>query len=625
MRKLTLWLISSLLLSFSVFAQQGTYSTQHPAYELDGKAVLGRLENVYFIGNEKYKDIPFEGKIDTGADTTSVHADNIHVYSTNPKYSQWSDDALLKKVVDEFGGSASNWWLKEFDTPERNLALNVRFTVTSPYSGEVVAFEKPLARVSVVRSRTSEEPLYRPVINLQMKIGEVEAETEASLTNRENFSSPVLIGKTFLREQAWVFAGYDYLQEQQDATLIGKEEAMLVNGAPMTVSISLSSSLSILHATNIRVDDNKRQVQFDTKDNQGAVHSFTLPLVRMISFGDTKRPEVSVPVKGGEHFEKRLAVYLKDRSEFSSQLRLGTDALSRHFVVSASEKNRLERPKQGYADFIAKQQPLIVSPEERILVDGISIDAKPNLRVQTPVLKVSSFEISSGDKEEQVTYYLNDEQQALVKFTKPILRKIKVGKSVRPVVLMRLEADGRYAEYEVALEQLSKGESAVFLIGQKAKSGGVLINTRTTLLLESHSLVKAGYIENATVEGMVFPAKLDTGADVSSMHAEAIRLYRHEGQDMVDFTYQNDQGTKQQFTKKVERMMTIKAKDGEEPNHRPVVLMEVEIGGIKEKIEVNLQDRSRFAYSMILGKNFLRHGVVVSSDSTFLLGGAEKE
>lgn len=190
---------------------------------------------------------------------------------------------------------------------------------------------------------------------------------------------------------------------------------------------------------------------------------------------------------------------------------------------------------------------------------------------------------------------------------------------------MRLEADGRYAEYEVALEQLSKGESAVFLIGQKAKSGGVLINTRTTLLLESHSLVKAGYIENATVEGMVFPAKLDTGADVSSMHAEAIRLYRHEGQDMVDFTYQNDQGTKQQFTKKVERMMTIKAKDGEEPNHRPVVLMEVEIGGIKEKIEVNLQDRSRFAYSMILGKNFLRHGVVVSSDSTFLLGGAEKE
>ena len=119
---------------------------------------------------------------------------------------------------------------------------------------------------------------------------------------------------------------------------------------------------------------------------------------------------------------------------------------------------------------------------------------------------------------------------------------------------------------------------------------------------------------------MSFPVKLDTGADVSSMHAQNIKLYKKDGIDMVDFVYENEQGDKQSFTRKVVRMMTIKAKDGEKANFRPVVKMDVQIGDIKEKVKVNLQDRSRFKYSMIVGKNFLRHGVVVTSDKTFLLG-----
>jgi hypothetical protein len=119
--------------------------------------------------------------------------------------------------------------------------------------------------------------------------------------------------------------------------------------------------------------------------------------------------------------------------------------------------------------------------------------------------------------------------------------------------------------------------------------------------------------------------KLDTGADVSSMNAKEIKLYQKEGKDMVDFVYENKQGDKKSFTRQVVRMMTVKAKEGEKANHRPVVKMDVQIGDIRKKVKVNLQDRSRFGYSMILGENFLRHGVVVTSDSKFLLGGSEKD
>ncbi|GAL14691.1 hypothetical protein JCM19233_5703 [Vibrio astriarenae] len=51
---------------------------------------------------------------------------------------------------------------------------------------------------------------------------------------------------------------------------------------------------------------------------------------------------------------------------------------------------------------------------------------------------------------------------------------------------------------------------------------------------------------------------------------------------------------------------------------RPVVMMNIKLGDVEKKVRVNLQDRSRFEYSMILGKNFLKYGAVVSSDEQYI-------
>ncbi len=88
---------------------------------------------------------------------------------------------------------------------------------------------------------------------------------------------------------------------------------------------------------------------------------------------------------------------------------------------------------------------------------------------------------------------------------------------------------------------------------------------------------------------------------------------------MVSFTYENDYGAKREFTREVVNVMKITAKKGEKKNVRPVVEMRVKLGDLEKKIEVNLQDRERFKFSMILGKNFLKHGVLVSSDSNYIL------
>ncbi|MEO0890325.1 MAG: RimK/LysX family protein, partial [Pseudomonadota bacterium] len=174
---------------------------------------------------------------------------------------------------------------------------------------------------------------------------------------------------------------------------------------------------------------------------------------------------------------------------------------------------------------------------------------------------------------------------------------------------------------EFAIDVLEKDdqEQPFFVFGHNMAKGGVLLNTRADHLLDARPLFKAGHIEVAEVEGMFFPVKLDTGADVSSINAKNIKQFKKDGKDMVSFTYENDSGMKKEFTKPVVDVMRIKAKKGEKANVRPVVEMHVKLGELEKKIRVNLQDRSRFHYSMILGKNFLKHGAIVASDTNYIV------
>ncbi|MCJ2378978.1 RimK/LysX family protein [Vibrio sp. ZSDZ34] len=613
-------LATSLTAAWSVSAAN-IATTQSPALSIQDKAVLGRIESVYYEDIKELKGIPFVGKIDTGADTTSMHAERVHVRSLNPKYQGLEDAELLKTIVNEYGGSASDWWLEEFDNEERSFKGVVTFDLRHPYSGEVITLERPLARTSVIRSRTSATPIYRPVVKIPMRIAGKTVETEVNLTDRSGFTAPILIGKTFLTNNAWVMAGYDYLQTQDDALVIGRKGSGEIDDVPVGVSLSLKNNHSILHATNIEINEMNRSVSFDLSGREEATKRVTYPLEKMLSIGDQTYPLVYVPFSIGDQFSEHVLVYLKDRSKFSTQLRLGQNTLSRFFVIDTQSKELLGSKKQTFAARL-KSKPLVVSPVEELILDGQPLSAEPSFTVSTPLLKLPSFEMIEAKGRDKVEYYLSNDLGNSEKITKTILRKIRVGETVRPVVDGEFIVGGKAVNVEFALEALDgdEGDEPYFIIGKKAVKAGVVINTRSENLLDAYPIFTAGHIENATVEGMTFPVKLDTGADVSSMNALNIKQFKKDGKSMVSFTYSNDMGKKQDFTREVVDIMRIKGKKGEKANIRPVVNMRVKLGDVEKTIRVNLQDRSRFHYSMILGKNFLKYGAVVSSDENFLLG-----
>ncbi|HHF2918071.1 peptidase [Vibrio sp. VGrn 2] len=612
---LALALTSALLVAPLSWAQSISATTQDPVYQLDDKLVLGRVESVYYSDIPELKAVPFIGKIDTGADTTSMHAENIHVSSSHPDYQNLKDNELLWAIVDDLGGTKAKWDADTF----KPYQVKVSFTVPHPYTGKEIQITDDLERVSAIRSRTSKKPILRPTIKMPMTIAGHTVDTEVNLTKRTQFSSPILIGKTYLDNNAWVFAGYDYLQEQPSAKMIGKKETVEVEGVPYKISISTTSRYTNVHALDIKVDKKNNEVSFTLEGENGKRHPMTLPLVRMLKTTKSERPLVYLPVKIDENETQRWLVYLRDRSKFSSQIRLGQDVASQHFVIDTDRENLLGGVEKTFKSAL-KSKPLVISPEEQVTIDGYTVPAYPTFTVKTPLLRVNGFEVTEKGKDESVTFYLMNDEGKEEKITKPVVKKLKVGSTVRPVVDGDFLFGSKETSMEFALDVLDEDETQPFFVfGHDIAKGGVLLNTRADHLLDAGPLFKAGHIEVAEVEGMSFPVKLDTGADVSSINAKDIKRFQKDGKDMVSFIYENDLGMTKAFTREVVDVMRITAKKGEKANERPVVEMHVKLGELEKKIRVNLQDRGRFHYSMILGKNFLKHGAVVSSDTNYIV------
>lgn len=127
----------------------------------------------------------------------------------------------------------------------------------------------------------------------------------------------------------------------------------------------------------------------------------------------------------------------------------------------------------------------------------------------------------------------------------------------------------------------------------------------------------AGYIENVKINGMLIPAKLDTGADVCSVDAEVLRTYQDGKKTYVEFNLINDKGEKINLTAQRVRVAQIKLRTGGY-QERPVVKLNVTIGSISKDVEVNLANREGFEYRVLIGRNFLQYGVLVDSSQTYI-------
>ncbi|GAA5477313.1 ATP-dependent zinc protease [Haloferula helveola] len=132
----------------------------------DPVQIYGWKEWVFL--NDGKADMKMAAKFDTGAYTSSIHAEE-------------------KKLFERDG---KKW---------------VRFVVTDPSEKDFprIRVEAPLVRIARVKEPggNSEE---REVVRLAFRVGDRKLKADFTLSNRSNMLNPMLIGRTTIRELGWV-------------------------------------------------------------------------------------------------------------------------------------------------------------------------------------------------------------------------------------------------------------------------------------------------------------------------------------------------------------------------------------------------------------------------------------
>lgn len=137
---------------------------------------LGYIENVW-VGNLA---LEMKGKLDTGADTSSIHAYDVEVYKR---------------------GERDNW---------------VRFRLIGK-DGRTIRFDQNVIRFAQIKTKTG-GAIRRPVIHLPVCVGGKWGRAEVNLADRGDFEYEALIGREFLANRVLVDSSRTYMSDADCGT-----------------------------------------------------------------------------------------------------------------------------------------------------------------------------------------------------------------------------------------------------------------------------------------------------------------------------------------------------------------------------------------------------------------------
>jgi hypothetical protein len=147
-----------------------------------------------------------------------------------------------------------------------------------------------------------------------------------------------------------------------------------------------------------------------------------------------------------------------------------------------------------------------------------------------------------------------------------------------------------------------------------------LVKKDRNMILGSEETVFIG-----STKGLEFKAKVDSGAETSSIHATDIQTYESEiflnGKPQktlfVHFKTIDDNGKEIIIEKPVSRKAMVRSASGS--RERIFIQEKVWIGNRSFNVEVNLADRTHLSKKMLIGKNIIKLGYLIDAQKAFLI------
>jgi hypothetical protein len=152
---------------------------------------------------------------DAAAVALPVNPEPVRIYG-------WREDITIDGVKGKMrakldtGALTSSVHAEEKELFERDGKKWVRFIVTDPRDKKPVRtrIEAPLVRVARIKEPNAESVM-REVVRLSYQIGERKLRGEFTLNNRSNMLAPVLIGRNCLKDLGWVDPSRTHLADQK--------------------------------------------------------------------------------------------------------------------------------------------------------------------------------------------------------------------------------------------------------------------------------------------------------------------------------------------------------------------------------------------------------------------------
>ncbi|SDX71723.1 ATP-dependent zinc protease family protein [Marinobacter mobilis] len=119
--------------------------------------------------------------------------------------------------------------------------------------------------------------------------------------------------------------------------------------------------------------------------------------------------------------------------------------------------------------------------------------------------------------------------------------------------------------------------------------------------------------------GFVYVARIDSGAETSSLDARNIRRFERDGQDWVrfDVPIPNTEGDHLTLEREIVRNVRILQSNVDEHERRAVVELQFAIGDHQQKAEFTLTDREHLSNNILIGRNVLRDVMLVDVSKEF--------
>lgn len=125
---------------------------------------------------------------------------------------------------------------------------------------------------------------------------------------------------------------------------------------------------------------------------------------------------------------------------------------------------------------------------------------------------------------------------------------------------------------------------------------------------------------------LVLPARIDSGANTSSLHAVNLQQFERDGKTWVRFeTHYQPKKDQPAFKVEVEaplvRKVNVTQASGSET--RPVITLPIQLGTLTQQVEFTLTDRGNLTFPVLLGRRFFMDIAVIDVSKTYVQGKPE--